>query len=104
MQTTPKIWAELGQIWALVCSLVIAFHRAGPAAYGLGGKKPTVTDANLVLGRLEPNDFLGGEMSLDVNASRKVVGELANKLKIDLLEAAEGILTCLLYTSDAADE
>ena len=67
----------------------------GPAAYGLGGKKPTVTDANLVLGRLEPNDFLGGEMSLDVNASRKVVGELANKLKIDLLEAAEGILTIL---------
>ncbi len=67
----------------------------GPAAYGLGGKKPTVTDANLVLGRLEPNDFLGGEMSLDINASRNVVGELANKLKIDLLEAAEGILTIL---------
>ena len=67
----------------------------GPAAYGLGGKKPTVTDANLVLGRLEPSDFLGGEMALDLNASRNVIGELANKLKIDLLEAAEGILTIL---------
>ena len=39
-----------------------AGSRPGPAAYGLGGDRPTVTDANLVLGRLDPANFLGGEM------------------------------------------
>jgi len=67
----------------------------GPAAYGRGGTKPTVTDANLVLGRLEPSDFLGGDMGLDLAASRSVVGALADELGIDLLEAAEGILTII---------
>lgn len=67
----------------------------GPAAYGRGGKKPTVTDANLVLGRLEPGDFLGGEMGLDIAASQKVINELAAELGLDPLEAAEGVLTIL---------
>ena len=67
----------------------------GPAAYGRGGTKPTVTDANLVLGRLEPGDFLGGDMGLDLAASQKVIGELANELGLDPLEAAEGVLTIL---------
>ncbi|MEM6565218.1 MAG: hydantoinase/oxoprolinase family protein [Pseudomonadota bacterium] len=67
----------------------------GPAAYGQGGDKPTVTDANLVLGRLEARDFLGGDMRLDVDASRAVIDELADQLKINPLEAAEGVLTIL---------
>ena len=43
----------------------------GPAAYGRGGTLPTVTDANVVLGRLMPTDFLGGAMTLDPAAARR---------------------------------
>ncbi|MBV8190419.1 MAG: hydantoinase/oxoprolinase family protein, partial [Alphaproteobacteria bacterium] len=52
----------------------------GPAAYGLGGSKATVTDANVVLGRLDSGNFLGGGMSLDEVAARRVIGELAREL------------------------
>jgi N-methylhydantoinase A len=47
----------------------------GPVSYGRGGMEPTVTDANLVLGRLNAGNFLGGEMKLDVNAARRVIEE-----------------------------
>lgn len=67
----------------------------GPAAYGKGGMQATVTDANLVLGRLEPDDFLGGEMTLDAAAADLVISDLAKELGIDKLEAAEGVLTIL---------
>ena len=67
----------------------------GPAAYGHGGNQPTVTDANIVLGRLEPKGFLGGEMALDAEASHRVMSQLAQNLGIGLLEAAEGVLTIL---------
>jgi len=72
-----------------------AGSRPGPAAYGLGGERPTVTDANLVLGRLDPANFLGGEMTLDPNAARRVIGGLANQLGLDEWETAEGMLTIL---------
>ncbi len=65
----------------------------GPAAYGKGGIEPTVTDANLVLGRLDPDNFLGGAMPLDLAAAREVVGGLAERLGLSLEKAAEGILT-----------
>src|SRR6202012_1987816 len=67
--------------------------RPGPAAYGHGGEEPTVTDANVVLGRLDPDNFLGGAMPLDAAASRRVVGRLADELGLSLEAAAEGILT-----------
>ncbi len=67
----------------------------GPAAYGRGGAQPTVTDANLVLGRLDAGAFLGGSMSLDSAASHKVIEELAGRLGMDKLEAAEGVLTVI---------
>lgn len=67
----------------------------GPAAYGRGGTQPTVTDANLVLGRLEPGGFLGGDMGLDLEASQRAIGNLAAELGLDPLEAAEGVLTIL---------
>jgi N-methylhydantoinase A len=67
----------------------------GPAAYGRGGTQPTVTDANLVLGRLDKDDFLGGGMKLDAAASDKVIQELADQLAMDKLEAAEGVLTVI---------
>jgi N-methylhydantoinase A/oxoprolinase/acetone carboxylase beta subunit len=65
----------------------------GPAAYGHGGQEPTVTDANLVLGRLDPDNFLGGAMRLDTEAVRRVGGRLADTLGLSLEAAAEGILT-----------
>jgi len=67
----------------------------GPAAYGKGGDQPTVTDANLVLGRLVADDFLGGNMPLDLQAAKDVVGRLADSLDRSLEETAEGILTVL---------
>ena len=67
----------------------------GPAAYGQGGDKPTVTDANIVLGRLEKDNFLGGAMPLDESAARRVIGELAAQLGLSEVEAAEGVVTIL---------
>jgi N-methylhydantoinase A len=67
----------------------------GPAAYGRGGKEPTVTDANVVLGRLDKNDFLGGTMKLDEAAAHRVIEQLADTLGMNKLEAAEGVLTVI---------
>ena len=64
----------------------------GPACYGRGGREPTVTDANLVLGRLRPDAFLGGRMRLDPAAARAAVGRLAWALGLELEAAAAGIL------------
>ena len=72
-----------------------AGSRPGPAAYGLGGDRPTVTDANLVLGRLDPANFLGGEMTLDVDAAQRVIGRLAEQVGLGEPEAAEGVVTIL---------
>ena len=65
----------------------------GPAAYGQGGVEPTVTDAHLVRGRLDPDNILGGVMRLDPAAARRAVSGLAERLGLGLEEAAEGILT-----------
>jgi N-methylhydantoinase A len=67
--------------------------QPGPACYGLGGTEPTVTDANLVLGRLGADRFLGGEMKLDVAAAETTLRErIAVPLGLTLTEAADGIL------------
>jgi N-methylhydantoinase A len=65
----------------------------GPVCYGRGGTEPTVTDANVVLGRLNPAFFLGGEMGLDVEAARAAIEErLATPLRLTVTEAAYGIV------------
>ena len=64
----------------------------GPAAYGRGGAEPTVTDANVVLGRLDREYFLGGAMSLDEGAATAAIGRLAAGLGLEMREAAEGVL------------
>ena len=65
----------------------------GPACYGLGGTEPTVTDANLLLGRLGADRFLGGEMRLDVKAAeRALIARIAKPLGMDATAAADGIL------------
>jgi N-methylhydantoinase A len=69
--------------------------RPGPAAYGRGGTEPTVTDANLMLGRLDKDNFLGGGMALDLDAAHRSIAGLADKLGLSELEAAEGVLTIL---------
>ncbi len=63
----------------------------GPACYGQGGTEPTVTDADVLLGYLNPDYFLGGRMSLDVAAAQKAMGKLANQLNLDVTAAAHGI-------------
>ena len=67
----------------------------GPAAYGRGGTEATVTDANVVLGRLDPTNFLGGDMDLDVGAARRTIGELSKQVGMSEVETAEGVLTIL---------
>lgn len=64
----------------------------GPACYGNGGNVATVTDANLVLGRLRADAFLGGGMSLDINAARQAIKPIADKLKLSIENAAAGII------------
>jgi N-methylhydantoinase A len=65
----------------------------GPACYGLGGTEPTVTDANLLLGRLGADRFLGGEMQLDARAAERTLRErIAGPLRLDITAAAAGVL------------
>ncbi len=64
----------------------------GPACYGRGGVEPTVTDANLLLGRLDADSELAGGVPLDLDAAHAAVSSLADKLGIGELETAEGIV------------
>ncbi|MBW1712024.1 MAG: hydantoinase/oxoprolinase family protein [Deltaproteobacteria bacterium] len=65
----------------------------GPACYGRGGQEPTVTDANLALGYLNPEYFAGGEMGLNVDLAREAINKkVAQPMGLGLEEAAEGIL------------
>jgi N-methylhydantoinase A len=67
----------------------------GPACYGRGGDRPTVTDANLVLGRLSSRGLLDGDMGLDAEASRSVYQPVADRLGFTLEQAAHGLLGIL---------
>jgi N-methylhydantoinase A/oxoprolinase/acetone carboxylase beta subunit len=68
--------------------------RPGPVAYGRGGVEPTVTDANLALGRLDPDYFLGGAMKLDMPATRAAIAEkVGTPLGLGVEQAAQGMLT-----------
>ena len=64
----------------------------GPACYGRGGTEPTVTDANLILGRLDPGHFLGGEMALDADAARAAMDTIGGPLALDATRTADGIV------------
>ncbi|HEY6026000.1 MAG TPA: hydantoinase/oxoprolinase family protein [Pseudolabrys sp.] len=67
--------------------------QPGPVCYGQGGTEPTITDCNLVLGRLAPDRFLGGEMTLDLPAARAALEtKIAAPLALDPVAAADGIL------------
>jgi N-methylhydantoinase A len=66
--------------------------QPGPACYARGGQEPTVTDANLVLGRLGADRFLGGEMTLDVKAAERAVERIGKPLGMSVTQAADGVL------------
>jgi N-methylhydantoinase A len=66
--------------------------RPGPACYGHGGTDPTVSDANLLLGRLSPSGLLGGAMTLDSTAARTAYQPLVERLGFDLERTAHGVL------------
>ncbi len=82
-------WEEVG---GLRVGPQSAGAEPGPACYGRGGTEATVTDSNLVLGRVDEENFLGGEMSLDVDASKKAVKNIADTLHMDFEELADGVL------------
>ena len=77
-------------------SLRVGPHSAGsmpgPACYGRGGVEPTVTDANLLLGRIDADHFLGGQMKLDMSAAEKAMDAVAAQLDLDRVRTADGIL------------
>jgi N-methylhydantoinase A len=88
-------------------SLRVGPHSAGavpgPACYGRGGPDPTVTDANLVLGRLSPASLLGGGMALDLEAARRAIHDcVALPLGLPITTAAEGITRVVNATMTAA--
>ncbi len=62
----------------------------GPVSYGQGGTEPTITDANLLLGRIEPS--LGGKMTLDLPAAEQALGKLASAVGLSVLETADGMI------------
>jgi N-methylhydantoinase A len=64
----------------------------GPACYGRGGSEPTLTDANLLLGRLDPDYFLGGTRPLDAGAAEKALAALGRQIGVDAQSVARGVL------------
>ncbi|MFF5297095.1 hydantoinase/oxoprolinase family protein [Paractinoplanes globisporus] len=81
-------WAEAGGLRVGPRS---AGARPGPACYGRGGTEPTVTDANLVLGRIDPDGFAGGQMTLDTGLAATAVDGLAEMFGMTTTAMAEGI-------------
>jgi N-methylhydantoinase A len=82
-------WVDAGRI--LHVGPESAGAEPGPACYGKGGVRATVTDANLVLGFLDPGNFLGGRIRLDAGAARAAVEQVARELGTTALRAADGI-------------
>jgi N-methylhydantoinase A len=69
-----------------------AGSEPGPACYGRGGTEPTITDANAVLGYLNPETLLGDRIGLDIEAARRAIAPIAQALKLSLVETALGIV------------
>ena len=85
--------AWLDDIGALKVGPQSAGADPGPICYRGGGTEPTITDANVVLGRLDPDNFLGGTMKLDAEAARRGIKEkIADPLKLDAIVAAQAIV------------
>ena len=94
--------ARIGEGQSLRVGPQSAGSMPGPACYGRGGKEPTVTDANLLLGRLDEHNFLGGEMPLDRDAARMAMRAVAAPLGLDETAMADGILRIAVTTMSHA--
>ena len=85
--------AWIDEIGALKVGPQSAGADPGPICYRGGGTEPTITDANLVLGRLDPDDFLGGQMALDAeSAARGILEKIANPLRVSTAAASQAIV------------
>jgi N-methylhydantoinase A len=85
--------AWLDDVGALKVGPQSAGADPGPICYRGGGTEPTITDANVVLGRLDPGNFLGGQMQLDAEGARRGIEEkIAKPLKMDTVAAAQAIV------------
>jgi len=85
--------AWIDDVGALKVGPQSAGAEPGPICYRRGGTEPTITDANLVLGRLDPDDFLGGEMILDAKAAALGIKQkIAGPLKLSVTAAAQAII------------
>lgn len=94
--------AAIDELGALRVGPRSAGAYPGPAAYGLGNDQPTVTDANIALGRLDPTRFLGGEMKIDGDLSMKALRSLGAKLGYDARTMAAGIIRIANVTMSGA--
>lgn len=94
--------ASLDNLGLLRVGPLSAGASPGPACYGLGGTQPTVTDANLMLGYLNPEYFLGGRMTLDVDAATSAMSSLGSDMGMDTIEAAWGIYNVVTESMAAA--
>lgn len=65
----------------------------GPVCYDRGGEMPTITDANLILGHLSPNHFLGGRMNINVDKTKEIFAEYGKQFELDQIMAGEGVCT-----------
>jgi N-methylhydantoinase A len=83
--------ARLNQLGLMQVGPQSAGAEPGPACYGQGGTEATVTDADLVLGYLDPKNFLGGAMKLDIDAARAALGRMGERLGLGIEETAWGI-------------
>ena len=105
-RSAPAAAASPGSMRAACCG---SARRAparvpGPACYGRGGTEATVTDANVVLGIIDPDYFLGGKIKLDRAKAEAAVGKIAEQLKLGLVEAAYAIYTTSNHNMIAAIE
>ena len=91
-------WVEGG---GLRVGPISAGAKPGPACYGRGGSEPTITDANVVLGRIDVDGFLGGSMKLDKDAAVQAVKKIADRINLSITETAEGI--CKVADAKMAD-
>ncbi len=88
--------AHVDRFGSLIVGPESAGAVPGPACYSRGGTQPTITDCNVVLGYLSPDNFLGGKMALDVKAAHDAVkNAVADPLKLSVQEAAEGVVTII---------
>ena len=95
--------AWIDEVGALKVGPKSAGGQPGPVCYGQGGSEPTVTDANVVLGRVGATRFLGGEMPLDVAAARQSIkAKIAAPLNLAVEEAALGIIKIAIATMSLA--